>query len=79
MHYASLEEVSKKNYDQQFTTVTTHKDVQNYYNGKCTYNVVIHWNLLYALKIWNYLKFIVKKRLFFLFNQVAINLLKSDV
>ena len=36
MHYASLEEVSKKNYDKQFTTVTTHKNVQNYYNEKCT-------------------------------------------
>ena len=32
IHYASLEEVSKKNYDKQFTTVTTHKNVQNYYN-----------------------------------------------
>ena len=30
-----------------------HKNVQNYYNEKCTYNVIIHWNLLYALKIWN--------------------------
>ena len=39
IHYASLEEVSKKNYDKQFTTVTTHKNVQNYYNGKCTYNI----------------------------------------
>ena len=28
----SLEELSKKNYDKQFTTVTTHKNVQNYYN-----------------------------------------------
>ena len=28
-------ELSKKNYDKQFTTVTTHKNVQNYYNGKC--------------------------------------------
>ena len=27
--------LSKKNYDKQFTTVTTHKNVQNYYNGKC--------------------------------------------
>ena len=35
IHYASLEEVSKKNYDKQFTTVTTHKNVQNYYNEKC--------------------------------------------
>ena len=47
-------ELSKKNYDKQFTTVTTHKNVQNYYNEKCTYNVIIHWNLLYALKIWNH-------------------------
>ena len=28
-------ELSKKNYDKQFTTVTTHKNVQNYYNEKC--------------------------------------------
>ena len=28
-------EVSKKNYDKQFTTVTTHKNVQTYYNEKC--------------------------------------------
>ena len=50
MHNASLEEVSKKNYGKQFTTVTTHKNVQTYYNEKCTYNVITHWNLLYALK-----------------------------
>ena len=74
IHYASLEEVSKKNYDKQFTTVTIHKNVQNYYKEKCTYNVIIHWNLLYALKIWNCLNFIQKRRLFFFFllNQVAI-------
>ena len=58
IHYASLEEVSKKNYDKQFTTVTTHKNVQNYYNEKCTYNVNTHCNLLYALKIRNCLNFI---------------------
>ena len=28
-------ELSKKNYDKQFTTVTTHKNVRNYYNEKC--------------------------------------------
>ena len=28
-------EISKKNYDKQFTTVTTHKNVQNYYYEKC--------------------------------------------
>ena len=33
-HYASLEELSKQIYDKQFTTVTTHKNVQNYYNEK---------------------------------------------
>ena len=27
-------ELSKKKYDKQFTTVTTHKNVQNYYNEK---------------------------------------------
>ena len=29
-------ELSKKIYDKQFTTVTTQKNVQNYYNEKCT-------------------------------------------
>ena len=29
----------KKCMKKQFTTVTTHKNVQNYYNEKCTYNV----------------------------------------
>ena len=28
-------ELSKKNYDIQFTTVTKHNNVQNYYNEKC--------------------------------------------
>ena len=28
-------ELSKKIYGNQFTTVTTHKNVQNYYNEKC--------------------------------------------
>ena len=55
----------KQIYDKQFTAVTTIKNVQNYYNEKCTYNVIIHWNLLYALKVWNCLKFIQKRRLFF--------------
>ena len=53
MQYVSLEEVSKKKKEKQFTIVTTHKNVQNYYNQKCTYNAIIHWNLLYALKLWN--------------------------
>ena len=35
IHYAWLEEVSKQIYDEQFTTVTTHKNAQNYYNEKC--------------------------------------------
>ena len=38
----------KKIYDKQFTTVTTHKNIQNHYNEKCTYNVNTHCNLLYA-------------------------------
>ena len=28
-------ELSKKIYGKQFTTVTTHKNIQNYYNEKC--------------------------------------------
>ena len=64
---ASLEEVSKKNYDKQFTTaVTTHKNVQNYHNEKGTYNLITHCILLYALIIWDCLNFIRKKRLIFL-------------
>ena len=42
-----------------------HTNVQNYYNEKSTYNVIIHWNLLYALKIWNCLNFNQKRRLIF--------------
>ena len=72
IHHASLEEVTKKKYNIQFATVTTHKNVQNYYNQKYAYNVIIHWNLLYALKVWNCLSFIQKRRLFFLLNQVGI-------
>ena len=65
IHYASLEKVSKKNYDKYFTKVTTHKNVQYYYNEKCRYNVNTHWNLQYALKIWNCLNFSQKRRLIF--------------
>ena len=61
MHYASLEEASKNFYEKQFTTVTTRKNVQNYYNEKCTYNVNTHCNLLYALNLWNSLNFIRKR------------------
>ena len=57
---------SEKNYDKQFTTVTTHKNVQNYYNEKRTYNVNTHCYLLYALGVWNCLNFIWKRRLFFI-------------
>ena len=64
IHYASLEEV-KKIYGKRFTTVTTHKNVQNHYNEKWTYNVNTHYNLPYALKIWNCLNFIRKTRLIF--------------
>ena len=79
-HYGSLEEVSKKNYDKQFTAVTiyTHKNVQSDYNEKCTYNVIIHWNLLYALKVWNCLSFIQKRQPFF-FAKSSCYLLRSDV
>ena len=55
-------------YDKQFTTVTTHKNNQNNYNEKCTYNVNIHDNLLYALKVLDCLSFIRKRRLIFLLN-----------
>ena len=36
-------------YDKQFTAVTTHKNVQKYYNEKCSYNANTHCSLLYAL------------------------------
>ena len=52
--------------------MTTHKNVQNYDNEKCIYNVNSHCNLLYALKVWNYLNFMGKRRLiFFLLNFAA--------
>ena len=50
-------------YDKQFTTATTHKTFQHYYNEKCTYNT--HGNFLYAPKIWNCLNFIQTRRLIF--------------
>ena len=75
---ASLEEVSKKKYGKQFTTVTTHKNVQNYYNENCTYNIITHWNFLYALKRWNCFNFFQKRRLF-LFAKSNWYLLSSDV
>ena len=34
-------------------------------NEKCTYNINAHCNLLYALKVWNCLNFIPKRRLVF--------------
>ena len=44
MHYASLEEVSKKKFmAKQFTIVTTHKNVQNYYNENCTYKYTLQF------------------------------------
>ena len=45
--------------------MTTHKNVQSYYNENRTYNVNTHCNLLYALKVWNCLNFIRKRKLFF--------------
>ena len=59
-------ESKKKNFHgKQFTTVTTHKNVRNYYNEKCTYNANKHCNLLYALKVWICLNSIRNRRLFF--------------
>ena len=55
----------KKNYDKQFTTVTTHKNVKNYYNEICTYNVKTHCNLLYSLKVWNCLNYSKERTNFF--------------
>ena len=73
IHYASLEEL-KKSYDKQFTAVTTHK----MFKTITIKNVIIHWNLLYALKIWNCLNFVQKRRLFF-FAKSSWYLLRSDV
>ena len=53
----------KKIYGKQFTIVTMHKNVQNHYNEKYTYNVNTYCNLLYALKVWNCLNLIRKRRL----------------
>ena len=66
IHYVSLEEVSEKYfYEKQFTTVTTHKNVQKYYNEKCTYNVNTHCSLFYALKVWICLNVTQKRSLIF--------------
>ena len=71
IHYASLEEVSKKKFMTIYKSNYTQK-CSNYYNKKSTY-VIIYWNLLHALKTWNCFNFIQKRRLiFFLLNQVAI-------
>ena len=67
IHYASLEEVSKSIYKKQFATVITNKNVWKYYNEKCTCNTITHWNLLYALKMWNCLNFIQKRILIIFF------------
>ena len=66
IHYASLEEVSKKFLWQTICNSNYTQNVQNYYNEKCTYNVNTHYNLLYALKVWHCLNFIRKRRLIFL-------------
>ena len=54
------------------------KNVQNYYNEKCTYNVNTHCNLLYALKKLNCLNFIRKRRLLFFFFFCLIKLLSVN-
>ena len=72
MHH--LRKFLKKNYGKQFTTVTTHKNVQNYCNGKCTYNVIIHRNLFAIICTKNMeLELYSKEKAIFSFlNQVAI-------
>ena len=55
IYYALLEEVSKKHLWQ-----TSYNSDYTQNNEKCTYNVIIHWNLLHVLKIWNCLNFIQK-------------------
>ena len=54
----------------KFTTVTTRKNVQNYYNEKCTYNVNTQCNLPYALKVGNCL--FERKGYFFLIKLLFI-------
>ena len=55
--------------------MTTHKNVQNY-NEKCTYNVNTHYNLLYALKVWNCLNYIRKTRLIY-FSLIKLLFIKA--
>ena len=55
--------------------VTTHKNVQNYYNEKCTYNVNTHWNLLLCTKNIELLKLYSKERTIFFFFLCLIKLL----
>ena len=55
IHYTWGSTVSKNIfYGKQFTTVTTYKNVQNYYDEKCTNTVKTRCNFLYALKVWNW-------------------------
>ena len=59
IHYTSLEKVSKKYFmrtSNLYTTVTTKKNIQNYYNEKWTYNGNRYCNLLYKLKVMELLK-----------------------
>ena len=42
-------------------------NLQNYYSENCTYNINTHCNLVYALKIWDYLNFI-RERMLFIFS-----------
>ena len=54
-----------------YNSIATQK-VQNYYNEKCAYNVNTHCSFLYALKVWNCLNFIRKRRLINMLNNVTI-------
>ena len=44
-------ELSKKQYDKQFTTVTTHKNVQNYYNEKCAKYLMSDLKKKYSMSV----------------------------
>ena len=81
-HYASLEEVNKKSFMANNLQQYVHtNNVQSYYllqwkMIESTYKVNTHCSLLYTLKIWDYLSYVPKKRLFFFLSYFLLRSLK---
>ena len=81
-HYTSLEEVNKKSFMANNLQQYVHtNNVQSYYllqwkMIESTYKVNTHCSLLYTLKIWDYLSYVPKKRLFFFLSYFLLRSLK---